>query len=127
MNIVLENFYNVPSYSGSKLGDIITYSVSFEDFEFQYGDQKRQHNMDDKDFRDYYETRMKTKTAHYSVVLLKNPSGDNVAYIIQKSGTKPVNLFTFPKQRDNFENGRNFPIMIVNPINPNDPTPIYSR
>ena len=104
-SIVLENFFNIPSYSNAKIGNIITYSSSFEEFNFLYGDQKLQHDMTDNDFQNYYNTQIVTKTDHFGVVLLKNPSGDAISFIIQKSGKLPVNISTYPGQESS-DSGR---------------------
>ena len=124
--MVLNNFTNLSSPSEAKIGDIITYSETFDEFYFVYRGQAV--NFTEETFRNYYNDQIKNYPAHFSVVLLKNISGDDVKYIIQKSGKKPVSFGLYPEQPKNYEDKRNGIMLFEpNPINKNDKTPIYTR
>lgn len=124
--VVINNFTNLSSPNEAKIGDIITYSETFDEFYFVYRGQAV--NYTEETFRDYYNDQIKNYPAHFSVVLLKNISGDDVKYIIQKSGTTPVSFGLYPEQPKNYQDNRNGIMLFEpNPINKNDQTPIYTR
>lgn len=124
--MILNNFTNLSSPSEAKIGNIITYSETFDEFYFHYRGEAVSYT--DETFKDYYNAQMKNYPAHFSVVLLKNISGDDVKYIIQKSGKNPVSFGLYPVQPKNYEDNRNGIMLFEpNPINKNDKTPIYTR
>lgn len=55
-------------------------------------------------------------TNHYGVVLLKNPDGNTISWIIEKRGKNPVEISPFPgSQKVDFEG---------NLFQPYNPTPV---
>jgi RHS repeat-associated protein len=126
--LIQNNFNNKSSISDATIGNIVTYSESFEEFEFVYKAEAYYQGYDDESFKQYYISNFKYSPAHFAVVLLKTVDGKDIAYIIQKSGKRKVTYGIFPEQPKNYEDGRDgIQLFQISPINEKDKTPIYEK
>ncbi len=119
-----EAYTNVQSESDAKLGDVITLTETFEEFDFIWGYEAGGSEKS----RKYYDENIKNKGAHYSLVLLKDPDGESIRFTIQKSGTTPIEISGYPGQEPSYEKGREgWALFEPNPVNGEDSTPIYRK
>ena len=116
-SIISEVFQNVIPVSQAQTGDVITMADSYENFYNSYWTSVENPYKNSKsDFRTYYTENFSTQITHYGVVLLKNPDGNTISWIIEKRGKNPVEISPFPgSQKVDFEG---------NLFQPYNPTPV---
>jgi RHS repeat-associated protein len=118
------SYDNLESESEAKIGDVTTFSESYEYFDYANGGTLR---MEGQDPQEYYETNVMYDIQHYSVVLLKDKSGESISYTIQKSGTNPARISTYPGQKPATDIGTDgINIFRPQPLHSSDTTPIYT-
>ena len=125
-SVITESFQNIQSVSLAQVGDIITMADTYESFYNSYWTSiENPYKQSESDFKAYYMYNFSTQVSHYGVVLLKNPDGKTISWIIEKQGRKSVEISSFPgPQKINFEGNYYQPYQPI-PVQSDDFSFIY--